>query len=219
MVKAVKVAYRGYVTKGDIVMARVSMSQGAVVRPHKGDPRVAKLEDGGTHAVAEGKRVEGSVKWFNPHRGYGFIIPDDEEPDVLVHLSVLQKDGYNILHEGARVLFERVKTKNGMQASRVIKIDNSTAIKPRKAKLHNTVEPTSDLVKADVKWFNYVRGYGFLTRGPGTRDIFVHAEMLRQYGVRGLQEGDSVLVRYGEGPKGLTATEVALERAEKEAAA
>ena len=68
--------------------------------------------------------------------------------------------------------------------------------------------PTSGLERATVKWFNRVRGYGFLTRGEGTEDIFVHMETLRQYGLAELRPGQTVLVRYGDGAKGLMAAEV-----------
>src|SRR6188508_3344958 len=73
---------------------------------------------------------------------------------------------------------------------------------------HVTVTPTSGLERAQVKWFNRLRGFGFLTRGEGTPDIFVHMETLRRYGLAELRPGQTVLVRFGPGPKGLMAAEV-----------
>ena len=59
-----------------------------------------------------------------------------------------------------------------------------------------------------VKWFNRLRGFGFLTRGPQTADIFVHMEALRRCGFVELRPGQTVLVRYGKGPNGLIAAQL-----------
>ena len=75
-------------------------------------------------------------------------------------------------------------------------------------KLDVTVTPTSGLERAQVKWFNRLRGFGFLTRGEGTADIFVHMETLRRFGIAELRPGQTVLVRFGPGPKGMMAAEV-----------
>jgi cold shock CspA family protein len=76
------------------------------------------------------------------------------------------------------------------------------------ANTHVVVRATSGLELAKVKWFNRNRGFGFLTRGEGTPDIFVHMETLRQYGLAELRPSQTVIVRYGPGPKGLMAVEV-----------
>jgi CspA family cold shock protein len=70
------------------------------------------------------------------------------------------------------------------------------------------VTPTSGFERVVVKWFNRLRGFGFVTRGDGTEDIFVHMETLRRTGIAELTPGDVVFVRFGNGPKGLMASEV-----------
>ena len=155
--------------------------------------------------------VAGVIKWFDVAKGYGFIIPDNGMADVLLHVTCLRRDGYQTAYEGARVVCEALVRPKGMQALRILSMDESTAVHPAQlppARTHVTVAPTSGLERAIVKWFNRLRGFGFLTRGEGTPDIFVHMETLRRYGMTELRPGQTVLVRFGPGPKGMMATEV-----------
>jgi len=160
--------------------------------------------------------LAGSIKWFDVAKGYGFIVPDHGGQDVLLHVSVLRRDGYQAAFEGARVVVEAVERPKGMQVFRIISMDESTAIHPAQLpppRTHVSVTPTSGLERAQVKWFNRLRGFGFLTRGEGTPDIFVHMETLRRYGIAELRPGQFVMVRFGPGPKGLMAAEVRPEGA------
>jgi CspA family cold shock protein len=155
--------------------------------------------------------VSGRVKWFDASKGYGFIVPDDGGPDVLLHVTVLRKEGRQSAPEGAHVVCEAHQRVKGLQVLRLISMDESTAVHPAqlpKARTHVQIVPTSGFEIVIVKWFNRMRGFGFLTRGEGTEDIFVHMETLRRYGLTDLKPGDSLLVRFGGGPKGLMAAEV-----------
>ena len=160
--------------------------------------------------------LTGAIKWFDVSKGYGFIVPDNGMPDILLHVTCLRRDGYQVAYEGARVVCEVLQRPRGLQAFRILSMDESTAVHPAQMappRTHVTVTATSGLERAQVKWFNRLRGFGFLTRGEGTPDIFVHMEILRRFGLTELRPGQFVLVRFGPGPKGLMAAEVRPEGA------
>ena len=126
-------------------------------------------------------------------------------------MTCLRRDGYQTILEGTRVVALIQRRDRGYQAFRILSMDTSTAIHPSQmppVRTHVQVTPSSGLERAIVKWFNRTKGFGFLTRGDGTEDIFVHMETLRRYGNTELRPGQTVLVRFGDGDKGLMAAEI-----------
>ncbi|MBA5775798.1 CspA family cold shock protein [Stappia sp. F7233] len=155
--------------------------------------------------------IAGAIKWFDVAKGYGFVVPDNGGPDILLHVTCLRQDGYQTAYEGARVVCEVVERSRGLQAFRILSMDETTAVHPSQlppSRTHVQVVPESGLERAEVKWFNRVKGFGFLTQGEGTEDIFVHMETLRRFGITELRPGQTVLVRFGRGPKGRMAAEI-----------
>ena len=155
--------------------------------------------------------ISGTIKWFDVAKGFGFIVPDNGMEDVLLHVTCLRRDGYQTVMEGTRVVCEIQKRDRGYQAFRVLSMDQSNLPHPSQlppARTKVQVTPTSGLERAIVKWFNRTKGFGFVSRGVGTEDIFVHMETLRRFGLAELRPGQVVLVRFGPGSKGLMAAEI-----------
>ena len=166
---------------------------------------VADTVDG---AATESFTIKGIVKWFDPTKGYGFVIPDGEQGDILIHSTALKQIGRSTAREGATVECEVVRRSKGLQALRILDIDDSTAtaITPPEPILSQT--PAGAFTRVSVKWFNRAKGFGFLTRGEGTEDIFIHMETLRRCGMGELAQGQRVQASFAEGAKGLAAVEV-----------
>src|SRR5436309_1147351 len=187
-----------------------SKGPGAGVGPDR--ESVGDLADEAANVI----ELSGVIKWFDVSKGYGFIVPDNGLADILLHVTCLRRDGFQVAYEGARVVVEVLQRPRGLQAFRVLSMDDSTAVHPAQMpppRTHVTVTPTSGFERAQVKWFNRLRGFGFLTRGEGTPDILVHMETLRRFGLTELRPGQYLLVRFGPGPKGLMAAEVRPEGA------
>ena len=152
--------------------------------------------------------IAGRVKWFDAAKGYGFVVPDGGGEDVLIHVTVLRRDGFSGLREAARVVAEAQRSPRGLQVFKVISVTEPEGGYAAPARTRAQAASLGGFEIVIVKWFNRSRGFGFLSRGEGTEDIFVHMETLRRYGFVDPKAGDTMLARFGPGPKGLMAAEV-----------
>jgi len=168
---------------------------------------------------AEMEPISGRVKWFDATRGFGFIVSDQVEGDVLLHFSVLREHGRRSVPEGALIECVPVKLDRGFQAKKVISIDTSLALpqQPRssmpsgeRADRKALAENAGAFEPVEVKWFNRVRGYGFVKRPDevGGEDVFVHMETVRTSHLPELQPGQHLEARIAPSTKGLTAVEL-----------
>src|ERR671928_1350809 len=163
--------------------------------------------------------VTGRVKWFDATRGFGFIVSDEIEGDVLLHFSVLREHGRRSVPEGAIIECVPVRLERGLQAKKILSIDLSTALpqQPRssippseRADRKALADAAGEFEPVEVKWFNRVRGYGFVKRPDelGGEDVFVHMETVRHAHLADLQPGQTLEARIAPSGKGLTAVEL-----------
>lgn len=157
----------------------------------------------------DGQVVHGHVKWFDPAKGFGFVVAETGGGDILLHANVLRNFGQSSVADGAVIEVLVHETERGRQAIEVLRIeppvvedDGTHVIFGRES---FDPEELGPLEPARVKWFDKAKGFGFANAFGKADDIFIHVEVLRRSGLADLQPGEAVGLRVVEGRRGLMA--------------
>jgi CspA family cold shock protein len=155
-------------------------------------------------------RVRGTVKWFDPAKGFGFILSDSGGPDILLHANALRNFGQSTVCDKAGMVVSVQQTQRGLQAVEVFEV-TPPALDDAEAGALIPLEPELLLLPlepARVKWFDKAKGFGFANVFGRSEDVFVHVEILRRSGLADLQPGEAIGMRITDGERGRMAVSI-----------
>ncbi|KQY22003.1 cold-shock protein [Cellulomonas sp. Root485] len=190
-----------FVHASEIVGDADVLREGQVVEFEMGEgdrgPQARRVRITGDHAPDALLGVLGTVSWYEPGKGYGFVTPDGGGAEIFVHSSAIVGGG--VISDGQRVAFLVVEGDKGPQADHLLPLGAEAAGRPR----------ASDGADGTVSWYDGEKGFGFVTPDSGGEDLFVHVRALPS-GVTELSEGDRVTFDVGTSEKGLQARNIRL---------
>src|SRR5216684_4465006 len=161
----------------------------------------------------EGRRgcdLDGTVKWFNASKGFGFVTLSDGTQDAFLPMATLRRAGYEDVREGALITCEISAGAKGPLVTNVLNVDTSSVVAPSDGGDDRHPQRPSTSVEGAVKWFEPEKGYGFISPDGGGKDVFILITALRRSGVNALGPGQRVQVDVVEGKKGLEADRITL---------
>ena len=155
--------------------------------------------------------VTGTVKWFDPVKGFGFVVSDDGGSDILLHVNVLRNFGQSSVADVARITLVAQKTERGVQAVSIVSItppEGLVASLPDIVEMDREEIARAPMLPARIKWFDKGKGFGFANVFGRSEDVFVHIDVLRQSGLSDLSPGEAIALRVIDGKRGRMAAEV-----------
>nr|WP_128255202.1 cold shock domain-containing protein [Falsirhodobacter deserti] len=166
---------------------------------------LSELEEGQTV-------VEGRVKWFDPLRGFGFVVSDVVSQDILLHANVLRNFGQSTVADGTGISVRVQKTDRGVQAVEVVGIAKPELPSIIRGEGELTLDAETvealPMEPARIKWFDRAKGFGFANVFGKPDDVFVHVEVLRAAGLADIAPGEAVVLRIADGKRGRMAVQL-----------
>lgn len=153
------------------------------------------------------ERIEANVKWYNPVKGYGFLIRGGHANDIMIHFSTLDAIGCAYVKEGDRVVCEVASGKSGLYVIRVIEVKfESFDLRSLSGFFTSRLIPVDleslEEIEGTIKWYNPTKGYGFIVSDEGGREVFIHSTILQQAGYKALEPGTRVLAKVFQAERG-----------------
>jgi Cold shock proteins len=152
------------------------------------------------------------VKWFNPDKGFGFVELTDDSGEAFLHIRQVEAAGHSALPPGTTLVVQVGPGQKGPQVNEIVSVDTSTAEPVRRGPRAPGASPgrprqggspaAAPDTLGSVKWYNDVKGFGFVAVEGESKDLFVHVSVLERAGLRGLEPGQNVRVAIVEGRKG-----------------
>ena len=155
--------------------------------------------------------VVGVVKWFDPAKGFGFILSDDAESDILLHANALRNFGLSSVCDRARIRVSVQTTARGLQTHEVLEVlppEDEIGTSEEAEGQVPAIDTSIPIEPGRVKWFDKVKGFGFANVFGKPEDVFIHMETLRRSGMADLQPGEAVALRAVAGERGRMAVSI-----------
>ncbi|MCO4846493.1 MAG: cold shock domain-containing protein [Yoonia sp.] len=155
----------------------------------------------------------GRVKWFDPAKGFGFVVSDTGGPDVLLHANVLRNFGQGSVVDETVITMDVQQSDRGLQVVEILSLTPPDHL-PDVPMMRDMEDISFDVIQAQpvvparVKWFDKVKGFGFANIFGDSADVFVHIEVLRRCGLSDLQAGEAIGLRSIDGNRGRMAVDV-----------
>lgn len=184
-------------------------------RPQRSSQRAPR-----ENPVPSGPAIDGTVKWFTPDKGFGFVELADGSGDAFLHVAVLQAAGYDAVEPETRLSVQVGQGQKGRQVTAVLSVDTSTvglarpssrpAPRPSSDRRERPDPSTAVEAEGTVKWFNPDKGFGFVVCEDGGKDVFLHISVVERAGLRGLNDGQRLAMKVVKTQKGREATEISV---------